>query len=166
MTRWGAYRGGGRARAAGLRVGWCDTCQAERAFARDRCITCHRKRPSVSKMGNRPTTVDGVRYDSQAERDRHAELLWMQRDGLIRDLRYHPGAIPLEVNGVRICEYEPDFRYEDVTTGRRVIEDVKGWADPGNPAYRLFKLKARLVQALTGTPVSEVVMRQGRRRAG
>ena len=87
-------------------------------------------------------------YPSKAEAARGAELALLERAGVIcnlkRQVRY-----PLVVNGVRIGEYRSDFEYDDLQTGKHVVEDTKGFA---TPTYRLKRL---LMRACWGIEIQE-----------
>lgn len=94
------------------------------------------------KYNATPATVGGLRFDSQAEARRYAELLWLERSGAITDLEAHPRfelqPAFTDNAGKRwaaIC-YEADFAYTE--DGKRVIEDVKGFETP------VFRLKRKL----------------------
>lgn len=154
MTRWGAFRGKGQARRPALRPRFCVPCNTDRPFRGLRCLVCKRKEPRLSKMGNIP---EG-RFDSQGEKGRHAELEWLQREGLISNLEHHPPAFKLVVNDVHITTYEADWRY--VENGQVVIEDWKGWPNETYP------LKKRLMLAVHGIAIRETGPGAGRLRAG
>ena len=77
-----------------------------------------------NKFNAKKTAADGFVFDSQAEAKRFFELKLLLRAFEIRDLVVHP-KYALEVNGVKIGEYEADFSYTCPQRGH-VIEDVKG----------------------------------------
>jgi hypothetical protein len=111
--------------------------------------------PKKKKYRNVPTVVDGVRYDS-AKEARHAQLLQaMLRDGLIRNLRRQVTYL-LEVNGVLICRYKPDFVFEELSPPTEgmgwwtVVQDVKGYLTPE------YKLKKKLMLACHGIDIQEI----------
>lgn len=85
---------------------------------------------SVSKYGNRKTTLDGVTYDSAREARRAAELRLMERAGAISNLRRQVvyELIPSQRRGGKVVErpvkYVADFVYTE--NGEEVVEDVKG----------------------------------------
>jgi hypothetical protein len=103
--------------------------------------------PKLPKYGNRRCIMDGIRFDSEAERDRYAALLIEQRAGLISDLKDHP-RFDIEVNGMLICRYEADASY--VRDGKLCAEDVKG------VRTALFIVKQKLMRAVHGIDVIEV----------
>jgi len=84
--------------------------------------------PKASRYGNVRCEVDGVTFDSLAERDRWLELRLLERAGAISDLRpspEHPKKQRFVLGtGKRPPVYTPDFTYTE--QGRRVVEDVKG----------------------------------------
>lgn len=103
------------------------------------------KRP---KYGNRKgVDGEGKVHDSTKEYRRWCELELRERAGEIQQLRHHvPFACVVE--GEHICDYEADFVYREGAA--LIIEDVK----PKDPkyrktaAYRLFRVKQKLAQAL------------------
>ena len=104
-----------------------------------------------SKYGNKPTVVAGEQFDSGKEAQRYEQLLLLERAGQITQLRHHV-RYPLEVNGIPICEYEADFTYRD-EHGLLHVEDVKCNAT----RTPLYKLKRRLMAALHGITVEEIL---------
>jgi Protein of unknown function (DUF1064) len=110
---------------------------------------------SQRKYRNVPTVVDGIRFDSKKEAARYQELRLLEQAGIIRNLIPNPEqpkkvVYPLEVNGIWICDFIPDFTYEaPVWEGWETrCSDAKGMTTGG--AHRLFKIKADLLEALTG----------------
>ena len=99
----------------------------------------------TNKYGNRKTEVDGIKFDSQKEANRYAELKLMERGGLIKDLELQPRfeLMPkFERMGekFRKMEYVADFRYIDIENGGiEVVEDVKGMKTD------VYKLKKKLL---------------------
>ena len=110
-------------------------------------------------------TEFGITFDSKAEHARFRTLSLMERSGEIRDLKVHPvyslvvsrGGIESDsgLTRTKVCEFEPDFRYERPNAARTewewVVEDVKGRRS--GPAWSLFRLKAKLFEALYGRAV-------------
>ena len=94
-----------------------------------------------SKYGNVPTTVDGIRFASRAEARRYGELKLLRRAGKIDWLECQP-RYPMEVNGVKVCDYVGDFVYLYNVAKTFVCEDVKG------VETAVFKIKAKLFRAL------------------
>lgn len=110
----------------------------------------HTKPAKRSKYGNRKVTVDGETFDSQLEAERWWELRQLERKGLISDLERQV-RLPLIVQGTKVGDYIPDFRYRD-EAGRVVIEDVK--SEPTKTA--VYRLKKRIVKAQYGLEIVEV----------
>jgi hypothetical protein len=79
----------------------------------------------------------------------YQELLLLEQAGNIRDIELQP-RYDLTVNGVHICFYRADFRYEDVATGLSIVEDVKGFRTKD------YIIKKKLVKALYGIEIIEV----------
>jgi len=103
----------------------------------------------ASKYRAVPTTVGGIRFASQAEARRYAELRLMARAGVITQLECHP-RYRITVNGQAICTYEADFRYVDSGSGAVIVEDVKG------VRTAVYRIKRRLMLACHGSIVREV----------
>lgn len=98
----------------------------------------------MPKYWNKPTEIDGYKFDSQAEANYYLVLRSRLQAGEITDLAVHP---PYEIveawrdpqgKRQRAIHYEADFAYTE--SGVRVVVDVKGVRTP------VFKLKARLFQ--------------------
>ena len=111
-------------------------------------LVLHEQAGKPLKYRNKPETVDGIRFDSQAEAKRYWELSQLQKSGDITGLKVHP-KWPLQVNGFPIAAYEADFMYYDWQKGT-VVEDVKG------VRTEAYKLKKRLMLALYDIEISEV----------
>jgi len=103
------------------------------------------------KYRNRPTEIDGIRFDSQKESERYVVLRNLLRAGRIMDLEIHP-SYRIEVGGVLICRYVADFAYHDPETYAETVEDVKSTATK-TPVYRL---KRKLMRAVHGIEIREV----------
>ena len=113
-----------------------------------------RPKPVVSKHRNQPTVVDNIRFDSKKEAGRYLELKLLLSAGRIRDFRRQV-TYRLEVNGVKVCSYRCDFRYEEYAheEWKPVTEDVKGRR--GGPAHAMFLIKKHLMKAVHGIDVKE-----------
>jgi hypothetical protein len=129
----------------------CPKCQAictslEWNAKAGKCKQC-----SGNKHNAKRVTVDGIAYASQAEANRHQELLQRERAGEIRDIELQP-KYRIYLNGVYICTYIADYRYVVIADGRVVIEDVK------SPSTRtaVYKLKKKLVEAQYGISIQEI----------
>lgn len=73
-----------------------------------------------SKYKNRKTTVDGIKFDSQAEANRYCELKMLQQTGKIIGFGRQP-SFTINTAGTR---YRPDFIVCDADG--IWVEDVKG----------------------------------------
>ncbi|OQA21245.1 MAG: hypothetical protein BWY63_01327 [Chloroflexi bacterium ADurb.Bin360] len=94
-----------------------------------------------SKFNAKATTVDGIRFDSQAEARRYGQLQALQAAGAISGLKVHPVYLlqPGFTHGLtteRAIHYEGDFEYRE--HGAVIVEDVKGMETD------VFKLKRKL----------------------
>lgn len=94
------------------------------------------------KYRNNPTEYKGIRFDSEKEMRRYAELCLMEKAGAITDLQlqkafelqpafYHMG------RKRRAIIYVCDFFYKQ--NGRYIIEDVKSPVTANNAVYKLKK---------------------------
>lgn len=116
------------------------------------------------KYGAKATVLDGIRFASQAEARRFAELKLLEKAGEIHGLTLQPG-FPLVVQSpheslpTKIGEYRADFYYcecrrrDKCDETRGVVEDVKGMKTP------LYKWKKKHVEAQYGITVREVTYR-------
>jgi len=102
------------------------------------CPMCY-----TSKYHNSRPTVSEIVFDSAAEAERYLALKDMAKCGEITDLVLQPA---YEVLPSFSCQgkhhhsitYRPDFGYTESSTGKRVVEDVKGFATD------VFKIKAKM----------------------
>lgn len=135
-------------------------------------LTHINKKPIKNKYGNRKVLVDGIEFDSLSEYKRYALLKYRQQLGEIARLEVHPryplmcGDVPIKIRhyrrikkGARAGEtieiarqvyIELDFEYEELSTNRDVIEDVKGFDTD------LSRLKRAIFEASTGRRVEVV----------
>ena len=107
----------------------------------------------------KPTELDGVRFASQREAKRYAELKVLQKVREIADLELQPvfrlDVVEIYRNGwpIRLAcvgKYIADFQYTDLRSGEIVIEDSKGFRTP------TYRLKRKLVEAIHGVTITEV----------
>jgi len=112
------------------------------------------------KYGAIPRRIDGFRFDSGREALRYRDLRILEAAGLVTALEVHPRFAIDVVNLsdraaglVTHCgTYTADFRYQDVSSGELVIEDVKS-PPTRTTAYRLRK---RLIEAIHGITIREI----------
>ncbi|MDE2103509.1 MAG: DUF1064 domain-containing protein [Patescibacteria group bacterium] len=104
----------------------------------------------MNKYRNRPTVVEGLRFDSKAEARRWMELKLLEKAGEIHGLTRQV-SWPLIVEGAVITHYRSDFEYFD-QDGKRIVEDLKSPASI-TPVYRL---KRKLMKAVWGVTIREV----------
>lgn len=101
----------------------------------------------MSKYSAVRTTVDGIKFASKKEARRYGELKLLERAKMIADLKLQP-VIECRIAGYGlICKYIADFFYTE--KGQPVYEDCKGFKTP------IYKLKKKLVKALTGIDIRE-----------
>jgi hypothetical protein len=102
----------------------------------------------MTKYRAKPTVIDGIRFASAREAERYSELRMLERAGKIKDLELQP-VYTLQPKFTQrdgtvfpAIKYIADFRYLDLESGDRIVEDVKGFP---TPVYRL-KMKMFLFQ--------------------
>jgi len=116
-----------------------------------------------SKYNATKTVIDGIKFDSKKEAGRYSELKLRERCRVISNLELQP-RYDVIVNGQKICYYKADFRYFDNEKGAEVVEDVKAMpktakaikAFRGTGAWRIYRIKKKLVEALYGIEIREV----------
>lgn len=104
-----------------------------------------------SKYGNKPTkTGDGVIHDSRKEAQRWAELQMLEKANLIRNLRRQVKyeLIPKQ-EGERSVTYIADFVYDDLESGKHIVEDCKGMRTPA------YIIKRKLMLYVHGIKILE-----------
>lgn len=111
-----------------------------------------------NKYSNKKVTIDGHKFDSQAEAKHYYFVLKPALErGEITHLELQP-RIRCEINKKKVCDYIADFRYLSKTKtgpqgqiGCQVIEDVKGFKTD------IYRLKKKLVEALyPGSVIVEI----------
>ena len=91
-------------------------------------------------------TVHGMTFDSKAECDRYLHLVMLERAGEIADLETQveyvliPAHVTSDGTKVRAVRYYADFRYLDLRTNKRIVEDVKGVRTPAYVVKRAVLL--------------------------
>lgn len=117
-----------------------------------------------SKYKAKPTVVDGIRFHSQKEARRYAELKLLERAGEIHLLELQPRyelRVPLPSGHPKagqafkcVGAYIADFQYathpDYPARGKCVVEDVKGFKTP------LYRWKKKHVEAQYGIEIREV----------
>jgi hypothetical protein len=101
------------------------------------------------KYRNKKTVVDGISFDSIREANRYAELVLLERSGVIQNLRRQV-RFPLSVNGQLICTYVADAVY--IENGHEIVEDTKS---PVTRKLPVFRIKSKLLRALYGIAIRE-----------
>lgn len=101
------------------------------------------KRPS--RYRSTAVTFDGIWFQSQKEAGRYNQLKLLQKGGKIRDLRRQV-RYPIVIQTV----YVADFVYVEATTGKEVVEDVKGFRT------QEYIRKRRLMREQHGIEIREV----------
>ena len=112
----------------------------------------------MNKYRNRKTVIDGIEFDSKHEATRWCELKYMERAGMIYELKRQVPFILIptqrdEVTGKLLekeTKYYADFTYRDKQTHKLIVEDAKGCK---TEAYRL---KKKLMLYRHGLKIMEV----------
>lgn len=125
----------------------------------------------MSKYNAKKITVDGLTFDSKKEAKRYKELRLLERAGAISELRTQvkfvliPAQREPDTVGVRggkkpgklierECAYIADFVYIESATGRKMVEDVKGYRR--GTAYDVFTIKRKLMLYVYGIQIKEI----------
>ena len=122
------------------------------------------QRPKKSKYGNRKVVMDGIKFDSEREAARFAELKVLRAMGKIRDLRLQANFTLVEGYKTSAGErskpmvYRADFTYERATAPDcngvvhwlREVEDAKG------AKTKDYLLKKKLMQDKYHITIREV----------
>lgn len=93
----------------------------------------------IGKYGSRKTTYNGITFDSKKEAERYTELAFLERQGIIKNLKRQ---VPFELQAsfkkgkktYRAIIYVADFVYDDPRLHKTIVEDTKGYR---TPEYRL-----------------------------
>lgn len=100
---------------------------------------------NIHRTKAKPCWLDGIRFASEAERDRYAYLLQLTQEipplREIKDLVLQPEYVLFNQGGLTI-KYVADFRYQRRASGIVVVEDVKGLHT------EVYRLKRRMFLAL------------------
>ena len=112
---------------------------------------------NVNKYGAKKTEIDGIVFDSRHEATRYVELKYMERAGLIKDLKLQERfcLIPAIDDGQKVIQravyYVADFTYYEKRNNywKRVVEDAKGCRTD------VYKLKKKLMRWKYGIEVKE-----------
>jgi len=83
------------------------------------------------KYGNKPTEVDGIKFQSIGEAKRWGELKWLREAGEVSDIETHPKFVLINEqiqNGEKYkkIHWEADFKYYYYPDDVWIVEDVKG----------------------------------------
>jgi hypothetical protein len=118
-----------------------------------------------SKYNNKKVVVDGITFDSKKEANRYVELKLLERSGAIKNLQRQvryilvPAQREIIIDGYkrkegRVIErevaYKADFVYIDTATGKKVVEDTKGFRTSE------YVIKRKLMRHVHGIEIKEV----------
>lgn len=115
------------------------------------------------KYKNKKTTFCGIEFASRKEAARYKQLKALQELGVIKGLGTQrtfvltePGKRSPDGKAIIPVKYIADFVYEDVETGKTVVEDVKGYRKANDSAYRIFRIKQKMMFDKFGIWIKEV----------
>lgn len=128
---------------------------------------------SGNKYNAEKVELDGEVFDSRKEARRWQDLRLLEKAGEISNLRRQVKytLIPTQREAPiitktgkekpgrvieREVDYVADFVYQDNRTGETVVEDVKGYRDPGSAGVKVFILKRKLMLWVHGIRVREI----------
>ena len=112
----------------------------------------------MSKYGNKRIEIDGIRFASQKEGYRYVELKYLQRLGVISDLRLQvkfeliPKMKSEKGKVIQPLTYIADFVYTE--NGKQIVEDVKGYKT------KVYEIKKKLMRYVHGIEIKEVTDEQ------
>lgn len=106
----------------------------------------------MNKYHAKKTEYNGRTFDSKKEANRAWELDMLKKAGEVVEVEYQP-VFECVIDGKKICKYIADFQvtYKD---GHVEYEDIKGCKK--GCAYQLFRLKKKMVEALSGVEILEL----------
>lgn len=108
---------------------------------------------TISKYKNKKTIINGIEFDSKKEAKRYQELLIMQTNGKITDLKLQVPyilvpAFNLGKKRYRDMRYIADFVYKQ--DGVEVVEDCKGYRT------EIYKIKKKLMAYIYQIEIKEI----------
>ena len=108
----------------------------------------------VPKYGNKAAQWRGEQFDSQAECRRFQVLVALVETGVIRALVRQPSfaLAPKAIVGGKVkraLTYRADFGYTMISTGKAIVEDVKGCLTD------VYKIKRHLMVTVHGIDILE-----------
>lgn len=113
----------------------------------------------TGKVNHNVEIVNGIKFDSTAEKNRYLELFLLEKKGIITDLECHPQfeIIPAQKDEkgktvFRAAHYTADFQYK--RDGQLVVEDVKSKYTREETDWIL---RRKLMYYVNGIYVEEVV---------
>jgi len=111
-----------------------------------------KRRGRYNVVAEAERTFKGVVFGSKAEMERGAELMMLLRAGKINQITWHP-KFDVEFHGEHLCTYTADSSYLDVSTDKRVIEEVKSKITRQDQYYRLRRKAAEIYHDMKVTEV-------------
>lgn len=103
------------------------------------------------KYGNKPVEMDGIKFASKKERNKYAELVILERGGLISDLKPHPKFELNALGGGKVGVYTADASY--IENGCLVVLDIKS---PSTAKETSYRMRFRHMQQQYGITIKEV----------
>lgn len=101
--------------------------------------------PRRFKYSNKPTIIDGIKFDSKKEAKRYTELNLLDKAGKISALELQPKFTLQEAFEKNGKKYKPiiyiaDFQYWDKDLNKIIVEDTKGFRN------RIFQMKHKMFE--------------------
>lgn len=97
----------------------------------------NKEETNKNKYRNYRIIINGIKYDSKKEYDRHSILKIKEKAGEISELKFHEPCMNIILQENPQIKYEPDFCY--IENNIYIIEDVKGYQT------KEFKLKKKMI---------------------
>lgn len=108
-----------------------------------------------NKYKNKKVIYNGIKFDSIKEKNRYIQLLYLEKAGLIKDLKLQyefelQPAFTLNKKKIRKISYIADFYYYDNNLNDYVVEDVKGIRTD------VYKLKKKMFEYKYQKEITEI----------
>lgn len=109
----------------------------------------------INKYNNKKVEFQGIKFDSKKEMERYILLKEKEKTGELYDLELQKSfeVVP-KTDLFRAVTYRADFTYRVPGYDGIFAEDVKGYR--GGEAYRIFKIKQKLMYYKLGIEVFEI----------
>lgn len=109
-------------------------------------------KPKANKYRAKTTTIDGIRFASQAEAKRYSELKTLEKANEISALVLQPKFPLYDVTGFCVGHWIADFQYRCHRRGTTIVEDVKSKAT----RTALYRWKKRHFESQYRMQITEI----------